>query len=460
MAMISIGGNDVEFANTINKCVTSSCMAGNGGKALKTKTLSSIYNIYDDLVALYTELHNASPGTRLFVTGYPSFISDDDKAKCPANASFNREERVFIKQSLVYLNDVIEAAAKKAGVTYIDIENSIAGHEMCRTNKSSPNYMNGILYGNDIEVANLKVIAQETFHPKAIGYEAIAKHIDQNYNELITYKNPACPNEPTGYCTGQGTRAPLPKGITLSITTNKIITNLKALGRMIFVSLGHGIKAGTSLSGLVFSEPRSLGTITIDQNGNSNDPFILPADLKPGYHTLVVSGTSDTGEPFEYMQTFFYAPTDAATGPCGYLPYSNVDQDADGIDDACDDTVDVDDQLFLDDPETILIDPNASYGVTAINNQDSQVSSSVKASENADAPKLLADNTQLFIATDTTDSSLLVPSSQVSSTESESQTLGVSKQVGGLPNWLLYIAGGIGIFIMLFIFSAYRLRNK
>ena len=373
MATISIGGNDVGFSDVIGKCLTSKCMDGKEGEALKKRTMTTIYNLHDKLAKLYNELHDASPDTRLFVVGYPSFISDAKDAKCSINGSFDSKERKFVKESLQYLNTIIASAAKKAGITYLSIENSITGHELCRTDMSKASYMNGVVAGNDIKVANLKIVGQETFHPKTSGYNAIADHMDTNYNELILYKNPSCPDSQTGYCPNATVSPPgfildEKPGITLY---KEILRGGIVVARTLFLNIDHPLKRGSKLGGVVYSDPRSLGTVTVDANGNLTEPFILPDDLEPGYHTLVVSGTLENGEPFEYTQLFFYAPEGTSTGPCGYLPYSNIDQDGDGIDDACDPSIDVENELLIDDPESVLIYPNRSKTKVAQNSNSS-----------------------------------------------------------------------------------------
>lgn len=305
-------------------------------------------------------MHEASPVTRLYAVGYPLFVADESLL-CGLNTSLNQTERRFIRESVKYLNDVIEAAAKKAGIGYVDIENALGQSALCGQGYSG---VNGISMGNDIRLpgTSLKWIGQESFHPNAYGYERIAEKIIVDYGELDTYPNYNCPQLASGYCPNSNVNTPsIPAyfnaGSTTGVTGARSMTKSSLFDSLMDLLL-TGLSPASIVRGMLFSEPHSLGTFRADANGILDQTVELPADLEPGYHTIYFSGTLANGEPFEYWQTILYLPPDTKTGPCGFLPYSNIDQDGDGIDDACDPLIDVAEPIRVVDPDTVLIYPN------------------------------------------------------------------------------------------------------
>lgn len=359
-ATIGIGGNDVDFGGTIKACLSlSTCPQASSKRAESGKLMQSKF---DTLVKTFEDLHNASPSTRLYAVGYPQFIADEHRL-CTLNVVLDSTERTFIRESVTYLNAVIKAAAKKAGITYIDIEDSLRGTTLCGNGTIS---VNGISGGNDIAVpgTSVKVIGQESFHPNSNGYGFIGSSIVQDYGELDTYPNLNCPAVGGGYCPNSSVTAPaVPSYFGTSsrsiVNTTSMMDGIDGITiTRVLNILINNLRPASFISGIVYSEPRSLGTFTVGPDGTFERAIQLPEDLEPGYHTIYFSGTLENGESFEYQQVILYAPPGTKTGPCGILPYSNIDQDADGIDDACDPSIDVDAPVTVQDSSTILIYPN------------------------------------------------------------------------------------------------------
>jgi hypothetical protein len=76
----------------------------------------------------------------------------------------------------------------------------------------------------------------------------------------------------------------LPDGTTASVPAGKTIT----------VS-GSGYAPFSTVTVLIYSEPRILTTVVADMNGDFTVTVTVPADLAPGQHTLVASGVDDMG---------------------------------------------------------------------------------------------------------------------------------------------------------------------
>jgi lysophospholipase L1-like esterase len=139
---VSIGGNDAGFAPALTTCIlesiqlsavtaTADChLATVEGKAATAKDIS---NLYPRLKAMYRQLQTASPSTKIYAIGYPTFI-DDQADSCGSElivGSMTRDDRVAINQFVMYLNAVIKSAAHDANITYIDVSNAIGASRLC-----------------------------------------------------------------------------------------------------------------------------------------------------------------------------------------------------------------------------------------------------------------------------------------------------------------------------------------
>lgn len=80
---------------------------------------------------------------------------------------------------------------------------------------------------------------------------------------------------------------------------------------------------------------------------DEGDKVTIPSTVPPGYHTLIVSGQTPSGEDIEYEQVILVKGEDPddiddngvpdAQQICGpFITPANEDEDYDGIDDACD----------------------------------------------------------------------------------------------------------------------------
>jgi hypothetical protein len=61
--------------------------------------------------------------------------------------------------------------------------------------------------------------------------------------------------------------------------------------------IGVNFHPGETVTGMVFSDPIALGSVTADANGVAAFPnFMLPADFEPGQHTVTLTGTGCGGD--------------------------------------------------------------------------------------------------------------------------------------------------------------------
>lgn len=60
---------------------------------------------------------------------------------------------------------------------------------------------------------------------------------------------------------------------------------------------GSGWQAGSQVTLTLFSEAQTLGTAQVGQDGTFSTTVTVPSDLRPGRHTLRISGTGEDGQP-------------------------------------------------------------------------------------------------------------------------------------------------------------------
>lgn len=334
---LTAGGNDVDFGGKITTCIHPKDSWGTCDWAKKDMdTLGSqIKGQFDRLVGLYKELKAASPGAKIYAIGYPQFITDAEPAACGLNAgAIDLDERRMVVRATQYMNEVIEAAARKAGVKYVDISQALNGGKMCEKHQI---YMTGIVGLGE----------QESYHPNKFGHTMIFVEIAKqlNHESLLTYsKYPSASDE--------SVNAPssiyFDKGAPSSVNTTMLANSKPSKGSKQKVALAkNSLQPGSSARVEIRSKPVDLGSYTVLNDGSIKETITIPENIPAGYHTLFIYGKSASGEDIKITQTLLVTGKDKedldddgikdANQPCGaFLKASGKDEDLDGIDDACD----------------------------------------------------------------------------------------------------------------------------
>lgn len=363
MVTISIGGNDVGFAQKIKTCILTkitSCPSA-ANDAQKKRDGIEMQQMHGKLSKIYKKISGVSPNTKIYVIGYPKFIKEH--TACAPNVQLDDNERAMANQGVVYMNDVIEAATKKAGVHYVSIENSLQNNELC-VGAADEVAVNGIRAGYDsLDVFGESWLNNGSFHPNQSGQRLIANAIRTSVgtSDFLAYDvcpqtsfqgDVICPdtNASTPQLTAYyNTSATLPTGLQIissyTLNTSKVL--LKAAATPINI-IGSLFAPGSYIHVEIHSNPVEIGDFTADSNGHINISTTLPTSVEVGYHTLRLYGTSMSGESLEVYQPIAIVGSSVdidgdglndASDPCSFATESNVDQDQDGIDDGCDDYV-------------------------------------------------------------------------------------------------------------------------
>ena len=362
---LTAGGNDVGFGNKLDACVPPSkegtCVYAKAEHRRKLK--NEIIDQFDKLKSFYRELKEASSNSKIYVLGYPQFVNGAPDAPCSGRGLLflDAREREMITNSVTYLNNTIKQAAKAAGVKYVDIENAFGDHWLCG---NSDRHVNPFLL-NEMIVSRIPdfrlpwVEFQESFHPNAKGHADIARAFRKELGGVNPADYKICKNDATTCPDDSATKDNIPTPPYFNVaneqedvkfTYYKLSngTATKVQEKYIEIKTSRRpYKPWKKVYVKIYSEPRDLGEIEADKNGEINGSVALPEDLSAGYHTLVVSGEAPDGKKQELYQTILVKgpnPDDIDENgtpdknqPCGaFIQAANKDEDLDGIDDACD----------------------------------------------------------------------------------------------------------------------------
>ena len=174
--IIGVGGNDSGLMSKLNECALASTCKWASDPELRSAVGKEIQSLFSKLTSVYAKIKNSSIKSQIYAIGYPQIISSVPACRNLIGTMFNQEERIFINESLAYLNKTIQRAAQNAGVKYLDIEKAFGDHILCEPTKTPA--MNGIRFGEDIDVGIIgKYLGNESFHPTPYGHELIANYI-------------------------------------------------------------------------------------------------------------------------------------------------------------------------------------------------------------------------------------------------------------------------------------------
>ena len=173
---ITIGGNDLGFADELTKCITSftSC------KSDESSISQKITALQPRLAQVYRELRTVAPGADILIVGYPLVVANPAIADCHNPIVYwglGAGEMQMIRTLAAQLDTTIAQAAAQAGVFSAtqEVEQAFAGHEICTANESQE-WIN--------EIAGLNDVLHDSFHPNSPGYHAYATAINRARNLL------------------------------------------------------------------------------------------------------------------------------------------------------------------------------------------------------------------------------------------------------------------------------------
>jgi uncharacterized repeat protein (TIGR01451 family) len=190
LVTIMIGGNDLQFASVLRDCVRRAESSTVNCTNTQGRTLDAgIARLRTLLGLAYGQvekrIRDVNSSAKVFVVGYPQLFASGRTCSAVANPARNPfdpltsgpgisgAEMTFLYNRLIRANAEIQAAAGRAGFTFVDMGNVFQNHVLC--GGDTP-----FIYGTENVIRDnwyrlLNPDQSSVFHPNARGHEAIAQ---------------------------------------------------------------------------------------------------------------------------------------------------------------------------------------------------------------------------------------------------------------------------------------------
>lgn len=347
---IGISGNDIGFSDKIRACSgLGSCYDSPSERA---NIFEEIKSQFQPLRLRLDEIKKAAEDAKIYVTGYPQLFPDGGGSDCNVNVPFDLQERRLANDIVTDLNRMIKNVAESVGVTYINVQGSMAGNRLCDSGSKA---FNGLTAGNDALVAIGYPIGKESFHPNQLGHQ-LFKNVILNTTNNFQVDNP----EPNPNVTENN--------ISSALTSTLSEEDIASIGNSPFARHNDDIvpdivyiqgnqngilltfdekelQPGEEYEGVIESTPTSLGVFTANEDGAANVDFPISNSIEPGFHTIHVIGPNAAGEQIDLYKVVYVASSENDWDGDGVVNENekcligepaNQDYDQDGVDDACD----------------------------------------------------------------------------------------------------------------------------
>lgn len=134
LVTLTIGGNDIGFADIIQRCALTSPLnpLGAGCKDSYGTTLDERIAAAGEKVATaLAAIVARAPHATVALVGYPALLPDEGPGCFPV-VPFSPGDVAWLRAVEKSLNATLEAQAEAAGVTFVDTYTPTIGHDMCQ----------------------------------------------------------------------------------------------------------------------------------------------------------------------------------------------------------------------------------------------------------------------------------------------------------------------------------------
>ena len=184
---MTIGGNDVGFADIITECATGSTYLGTSNLNKKlNKIWDNMDNTKADIKNVYEQVESkAGYDAAIVVAGYPKLLDKEGKGWL-----ISEEEATTVNANVVLFNDVIEGLVNECAnegmnIYFVDVEDAFDNHEAY----SDDAWINKIIFGAKSEDLDRTTIASAySMHPNATGAVAYAICVNSKIAEIENNK--------------------------------------------------------------------------------------------------------------------------------------------------------------------------------------------------------------------------------------------------------------------------------
>ena len=175
LVVISVGGNDVGFAGLVKACLLpQTCDSAATVDDIEDATR----RLQDGLHTAYSVFADRFSRSEIVVVGYPQLTHQQGQAnQCPS--TLERREQDFVTGVITKLNNAVRQAAHDAGVTYIDIADTLVdkGQSVCGDEPGVHWISLAPPGGNLLDRLDPSGWAHQTMHPNVRGHASIAAEV-------------------------------------------------------------------------------------------------------------------------------------------------------------------------------------------------------------------------------------------------------------------------------------------
>ncbi len=178
---LTVGGNDIGFADILSDCVDSSFSDG-CSDAQKGVTASKLETLTSSMETTITAVKTAYPSATVHVTGYPQmFGSRFTNGRCVVGSHWllgslwvSATDAAYLNDVAIALNGAISDAADAQGAIFDDVtgafnddpnDSTDVGHALCDS---------GTAWVSNVVVTSLSplTVSERSFHPTATGQKS------------------------------------------------------------------------------------------------------------------------------------------------------------------------------------------------------------------------------------------------------------------------------------------------
>ena len=194
---LTVGGNDVGFADIITTCATGSTYLHFGSGKLKLeKQMDSIWAGFDTTAAniksVYTDIRDAAgEQANIIVAGYPKLLDKDGKG-----GLISKKEATIVNENVTKFNNRIagivdECSAEGMNICFVDVEAEFdkdGGHQAYSDNA----WINSIiLLKQDQDLDQSGIASAYSIHPNEEGAKAYARCVNAKIREIESSRQAA-----------------------------------------------------------------------------------------------------------------------------------------------------------------------------------------------------------------------------------------------------------------------------
>jgi hypothetical protein len=364
---VNVSANDVDFSSKLKACLgAGTCFSS---YEERKELANEINGAFNRSYRTFSRLKSAAAvGAKVYVIGYPKMFNAS--GACMPNVRLDADELQLANDFVDRLNLVLSKAAEKSGVAFVDVGNALNGSRHCEGGIGNV-AANGLTVGDD----NF-VIGNESYHPNQLGHRKLRDAVLAATSSFMATM-PAPNNSVTApviddsiplLANAPKLNRPLRSLFYAQDMTKDVLYKTNSFDASV-KGINANTRSGTTYQAEIHSTPISLGTFTSNDSGDINISVPMPSGLAPGFHTLHIYGKDMDNKDIDMYKTIYIAAseedwdgngTDNGADPCLIIEPSGVDEDEDGIDDACDSIIgeipeEEEEQAYLSPQDTTYI---------------------------------------------------------------------------------------------------------